>query len=103
MGFCLFNNVAIAAARALERGLERVMIIDYDVHHGNGTQHIFEEESRVLYLSSHAAPFYPGTGSVAEVGRGEGRGFTVNLPMPQGCDDATYSRIYREVVEPIGP
>ena len=102
MGFCLFNNVAIAAARALERGLERVMIIDYDVHHGNGTQHIFEEESRVLYLSSHAAPFYPGTGSVAEVGRGEGRGFTVNLPMPQGCDDATYSRIYREVVEPIG-
>jgi len=102
MGFCLFNNVAIAAAEALERGLERVMIIDYDVHHGNGTQHIFEEEPRVLYLSSHASPFYPGTGSVGEVGRGAGRGFTVNLPMPQGCGDATYSRVYREVVEPIG-
>ncbi len=102
MGFCLFNNVAIAAGQALERGLERVMIIDYDVHHGNGTQHIFEEEPRVLYLSSHAAPFYPGTGSLAEVGRGQGRGFTVNLPMPQGCGDETYSRVYRDVVEPIG-
>jgi acetoin utilization deacetylase AcuC-like enzyme len=75
MGFCLFNNVAVAAAHALALGLQRVMVIDFDVHHGNGTQHIFESDPRVLYLSSHAFPFYPGTGGLDEVGTGKGRGF----------------------------
>ena len=102
MGFCLFNNVAVAAAHALARGRSRVAIIDFDVHHGNGTQHAFESDRRVLYVSSHAYPFYPGTGALAETGRGEGRGFTVNLPLPAGMGDGDYARIYRDVVEPIG-
>jgi acetoin utilization deacetylase AcuC-like enzyme len=102
MGFCLFNNVAVGAAHALAAGLQRVMIVDFDVHHGNGTQAIFWEDPRVLYVSSHAYPFYPGTGSLNEVGGGRGRGFTVNLPLPGGAGDAEYCRAYREIVEPIG-
>jgi acetoin utilization deacetylase AcuC-like enzyme len=102
MGFCLFNNVAVAAAAALAQGLERVLVIDFDVHHGNGTQHMFEDDPRVLYVSSHAFPFYPGTGALTEVGLGAGEGFTVNLPLPQGAGDAEYVRVYREIVEPIG-
>jgi acetoin utilization deacetylase AcuC-like enzyme len=102
MGFCLFNNVAIAAAHALAQGLERVMIVDFDVHHGNGTQEIFEDDPRVLYLSSHAYPFYPGTGALEEVGEGRGEGFTVNLPLPPRTGDAEYARLYREIVLPIG-
>jgi acetoin utilization deacetylase AcuC-like enzyme len=102
MGFCLFNNVAVAAAHALSRGLERVAIVDFDVHHGNGTQAMFYGDPRVLYVSSHQWPFYPGTGGVDEVGEGEGRGFTVNLPLPAGQADGEYSRVYREIVEPIG-
>ena len=102
MGFCLFNNVAVAAAHALARGAQRVLVVDFDVHHGNGTQEIFEEDPRVLYVSSHLFPFYPGTGSLSETGRGAGRGFTVNLPMPAGMGDAEYLRVYREIVEPIG-
>ncbi len=100
MGFCLFNNVAVGAAHALASGLERVLVIDPDVHHGNGTQAIFEDDPRVLYVSSHEFPFYPGTGSLAEVGKG--RGFTVNLPMPAGCGDAEYASVYHDIVEPIG-
>jgi len=102
MGFCLFNNVAVGAAHALARGLERVLVVDPDVHHGNGTQAIFEGDPRVLYVSTHEFPFYPGTGSLAEVGKDRGRGFTVNLPLPAGCGDAEYARVYREIVEPIG-
>jgi acetoin utilization deacetylase AcuC-like enzyme len=102
MGFCLFNNVAVAAAHALARGLSRVAVIDFDVHHGNGTQHMFEADRRVLYVSSHAYPFYPGTGSLREAGVGDGRGFTVNLPLPAGMGDGEYARIYRDIVEPIG-
>jgi acetoin utilization deacetylase AcuC-like enzyme len=102
MGFCLFNNVAVAAAQALDRGLERVLIIDFDVHHGNGTQHIFAADRRVLYVSSHAWPFYPGTGALQETGEGDARGFTVNLPMPMGCGDGEYAHLYREIVVPIG-
>src|SRR5437867_2995893 len=75
MGFCLFNNVAVAAAHALDRGLERVMIVDWDVHHGNGTQSMFYAEPRVLYVSSHEYPFYPGTGGLDDAGEGAGRGF----------------------------
>ena len=80
MGFCLLNNVAVGAAAALARGLERVAVIDFDVHHGNGTQEAFWRDPRVLFVSSHRSPFYPGTGALDEVGEGEGRGFTVNLP-----------------------
>ena len=102
MGFCLFNNVAVAAAHALARGLRRVAVIDIDVHHGNGTQDIFWDDPRVLYVSSHAYPFYPGTGAIDEVGEDEGRGFTVNLPLPLGTGDAGYARVYREIVERVG-
>ena len=102
MGFCLFNNVAVGAAHALAKGLESVLVIDFDVHHGNGTQEIFYEERRVLYISSHAFPFYPGTGAIDEVGEGPGRGFTVNLPLPNGCGDAEYAHVYREIVGPVG-
>jgi acetoin utilization deacetylase AcuC-like enzyme len=102
MGFCLFNNVAVGAAAALARGLRRVAVIDFDVHHGNGTQEAFYRDPRVLYVSSHRFPFYPGTGDLDEVGEGDGRGFTVNLPMPAALGDGEYRRAYREVVEPIG-
>jgi acetoin utilization deacetylase AcuC-like enzyme len=102
MGFCLFNNVAVAAAHALARGLTRIAVVDFDVHHGNGTQDAFYADPRVLYLSSHAYPFYPGTGALSETGAGPGRGFNVNLPMPAGLGDADYARVYREIVVPIG-
>jgi len=101
MGFCLFNNIAVAAARALAAGLRRVAVVDFDVHHGNGTQHIFEDDPRVLYVSTHAYPFYPGTGGLGEVGERKGEGFTVNLPLPAAMGDAEYGRIYAEIVEPV--
>jgi acetoin utilization deacetylase AcuC-like enzyme len=102
MGFCIFNNIAIAAAGLLAAGVERVMIYDFDVHHGNGTQEAFWRDPHVLYVSSHQFPFYPGTGDLDEVGEGDGRGFTVNLPLPAGTGDTEYSRACREIVEPIG-
>jgi acetoin utilization deacetylase AcuC-like enzyme len=102
MGFCLFNNVAVGAAHALHRGLERVLIVDWDVHHGNGTQSIFYEDPRVLFISSHAYPFYPGTGALDEMGEGKGIGYTVNLPLPGGTGDRQYARLYRDIVAPIG-
>jgi acetoin utilization deacetylase AcuC-like enzyme len=101
MGFCLLNNVAIGAAAALARGLQRVAVIDFDVHHGNGTQEAFWQDPRVLFVSSHQFPYYPGTGALDEVGEGDGRGFTVNLPMPAGLGDEEYRRAYRQIVEPI--
>jgi len=101
MGFCLFNNVAVGASRALAAGLERVAVVDFDVHHGNGTQDIFYGDPRVLYVSTHAYPFYPGTGGLDEVGERKGEGFTVNLPLPGTMGDAEYGRIYREIVEPV--
>jgi acetoin utilization deacetylase AcuC-like enzyme len=102
MGFCLFNNVAIAAAYLVERlGCERVMIIDWDLHHGNGTQELFYQSSRVLYASLHQYPFYPGTGAVNEVGVREGAGFTVNAPLPAGCEDEEYLRVFDELFAPI--
>ena len=101
MGFCLFNNVAVAAAAMLARGLERIAIVDIDVHHGNGTQGIFYEEPRVLYVSTHQFPFYPGTGAADEIGTGQGRGFTVNIPMQAGSTDADYAVVHRDVVRPV--
>ncbi|HEV3484260.1 MAG TPA: histone deacetylase, partial [Vicinamibacterales bacterium] len=101
MGFCLYNNVAVAAAAALQRGVPRVAIVDIDVHHGNGTQWIFYDDRRVLYISTHQFPFYPGTGAADEVGDGEGRGFTVNVPMEAGSRDADYALVYRDFIVPV--
>lgn len=102
MGFCLFNNVAIAAAAALAtKRAERVLILDWDVHHGNGTQDIFYDRRDVLYVSLHQQPLYPGTGSLNEVGVNDGTGFTVNLPLSQGSDDAAYESAFSRLVVPI--
>ena len=107
MGFCLYNNIAAGAARARARGLSRVAIVDYDVHHGNGTQAIFYEDPTVLFVSSHQFPFYPGTGAVDETGRGPGRGFTLNLPLAAGADDedviGRYEREALPALEAFGP
>jgi len=101
MGFCLFNNVAIAAAWLRQRGVGRIAIIDWDLHHGNGTQHAFEADPDVLYVSTHQYPYYPGTGAAAEVGVGVGAGRTLNVPFPAGFGDAEYGHAFREVVAPI--
>jgi acetoin utilization deacetylase AcuC-like enzyme len=94
MGFCLFNNVAIAAAKARAAGLSRVAIVDYDVHHGNGTQQAFYDDPSVLFISTHQYPYYPGTGSVDQTGIGGGAGFTVNVPLEAGATDADYEHVY---------
>ncbi len=101
MGFCLYNNAAVAAAHALARGLERVVVIDYDVHHGNGVQWIFYDDPRVLYVSTHQYPFYPGTGAASDVGRGAGVGATVNIPLEAGGGDADFDLVFRTVAVPI--
>lgn len=100
MGFCLYNSVAVGAAAALAAGLGRVAILDWDVHHGNGTQAIFEAEPRVFYASTHEYPYYPGTGHFSEVGTGEARGTTLNVPLPRGAGDVAITRAYREVILP---
>jgi acetoin utilization deacetylase AcuC-like enzyme len=102
MGFCLFNNVAVAAAYAIKKyRIQKVLIIDWDLHHGNGTQHSFYERADVLYFSTHQFPYYPGTGYVNEVGNGDGKGFTVNVPLAPGPGDAEYMQIFEEILEPI--
>jgi acetoin utilization deacetylase AcuC-like enzyme len=102
MGFCLYNNVAVAAAHATDAlGCRRVLVLDPDIHHGNGTQHAFESRDDVLYVSSHRFPFYPGTGWVDEVGTGDGAGFTINMPLPMGMGDPDLMHCYREVVAPV--
>ena len=101
MGFCLFNNVAVAAQAALRSGVDRVLIVDWDLHHGNGTQRTFEEDADVLYFSTHQYPFYPGTGAVDEVGRGAARGRTVNVAWPAGMGDAEYLAAFDRVLLPI--
>ena len=101
MGFCLFNNVAVAARYLQdEHRLGRVLIVDWDVHHGNGTQHMFEDDDTVFYFSTHQYPFYPGTGSARETGGGRGAGFTLNYPMLAGSGDEEYLQVFREVLRP---
>lgn len=102
MGFCFFNNVAIGAEYLRRRyHLERIAIIDWDLHHGNGTQHAFFSDPGVLYVSIHQYPHYPGTGAAHEIGAGAGRGFTLNIPLPAGAGDDEYRRAFLELVEPV--
>jgi acetoin utilization deacetylase AcuC-like enzyme len=101
MGFCLYNNAAVAAAAARSRGVERVAIVDIDVHHGNGSQWMFYDDPQVLYVSTHQFPFYPGTGAADEAGAGAGAGYTVNVPFEAGANDADYALAYRAVVLPV--
>ena len=102
MGFCIFNNIAIAAEHLKRKyGLKRILIADWDVHHGNGTQEVFFEDPSVLYFSTHQYPHYPGTGWIDEVGKGEGEGFTVNVPLPPGTDDAGYLYALNNILLPI--
>jgi len=102
MGFCLFNNVAIAARYGQRRhGLERILIVDFDAHHGNGTQVAFYSDPGVLYFSTHQYPFYPGSGHWEETGEGRGRGYTVNVPLPSGTGDEGFRQAYEEVLVPL--
>jgi len=102
MGFCLFNNVAVAAEYARrKKGAERVLIIDWDLHHGNGTMHSFYDRKDVLYFSTHQFPYYPGTGAIDQVGEDAGEGFTVNVPLYPGMGDVEYRAIFREILAPV--
>jgi acetoin utilization deacetylase AcuC-like enzyme len=101
MGFCLYNNIAVAAAAARARGTGRVAIVDIDVHHGNGSQWMFYDDPAVLYVSSHQYPFYPGTGAAHETGTGAGKGYTVNVPLEAGATDADYQLAYTAIVLPV--
>jgi acetoin utilization deacetylase AcuC-like enzyme len=101
MGFCLFNNIAIAAKYALQKyKLERILIVDFDLHHGNGTQDAFYSDTQVLYFSTHQYPHYPGTGNFDEIGEGPGKGATINVPLPAGCGDDEYLKVFNEVLRP---
>jgi len=102
MGFCLFNNVAVVARHLVaRRGLSRVLVLDWDVHHGNGTQNTFFDSSEVLYVSTHQYPFYPGTGAPTETGSGGGAGFNVNVAMPAGAGDAEFLAAFRDLIVPV--
>jgi acetoin utilization deacetylase AcuC-like enzyme len=102
MGFCLYNNAAIAAAYARSsRLLSRVAIVDFDVHHGNGTQWAFYDDPGVFYISTHQFPYYPGTGGPAEIGKGRGAGFTMNVPLEAGATDADYDFAFRTLIVPV--
>lgn len=101
MGFCYFNNIAVTAQYLIDRhGFDKLAIVDFDVHHGNGTQHLFEDRSDVLFISLHQYPFYPGTGAATEVGRGAGRGATLNIPLSAGADDTRYQDAFERQLLP---
>jgi acetoin utilization deacetylase AcuC-like enzyme len=101
-GFCIFNNVAIGAMHAiLQHNMQKVLIVDWDLHHGNGTQHVFYNDPRVLYFSTHQYPYYPGSGGMDEIGHGPGEGFTVNVPLRGGAGDGDYVKIFRKILEPV--
>jgi len=102
MGFCLFNNIAVGARYARQKySLDRILVIDWDLHHGNGTQNAFYEDPQVVYFSTHQYPYYPGSGGVDEVGKGEGTGFTINVPLPGGQGDQDFAAIYQGVLKPV--
>ena len=102
MGFCLFNNAAVAAAHAIEAcGAERVLVLDWDVHHGNGTEEIFAASPSVLYASIHQSPLYPGTGAAEFTGVGEGEGYTLNMPVPPGSGSDEFLALVQHVVAPL--
>lgn len=101
MGFCIFNNIAITARYAQKKGYEKVFIIDFDAHHGNGTQKAFYEDDTVFYFSTHEYPFYPGTGSEDEIGSGRGYGYTYNIPLPAGTGDEIYIDIYSDILPQV--
>ncbi len=102
MGFCIFNNVAIGARYAQEKHkLKRILIVDWDLHHGNGTQHSFEQDPTILYFSTHQYPYYPGSGAFHEAGRGSGEGFTVNVPLSPGHCDGEYVGIFEKILKPV--
>jgi len=102
LGFCLFNNVALAAMFALESlGLKRVLVVDWDVHHGNGTQHFFEDDDRVLFFSVHQYPHFPGTGYFTEIGRGRGEGYTMNIAIPGGYGGAEFAALFERLLRPV--
>jgi acetoin utilization deacetylase AcuC-like enzyme len=103
MGFCLFANVAVAARHALDAlGAERVMVVDWDVHHGNGTNALFHDSREVLFVSIHQWPFWPGTGALDDVGEGDGEGFSINVPVPAGTGEAAFLSLIEHVVMPVG-
>jgi acetoin utilization deacetylase AcuC-like enzyme len=101
MGFCMLNHVAVAASHARARGSRRVLVLDWDVHHGNGTEEIFANDPEVLFISLHQSPQYPGTGALTDVGFGNGKGFTVNVPLAAGADNAVYAAAFERLVLPI--
>ncbi|HEX2620812.1 MAG TPA: histone deacetylase, partial [Phototrophicaceae bacterium] len=99
MGFCILGNVPLATKYAqIKYGIQRVMIVDFDVHHGNGTQDMFYDDDSVLFVSTHQYPFYPGTGALNETGRGKGQGYTINIPLPAGCGSKNYNRVYQDII-----
>jgi acetoin utilization deacetylase AcuC-like enzyme len=101
MGFCLFNTMAIGAEYVKRvHGAKKIMVMDWDVHHGNGTQDAFYNDPSVLFISTHQYPYYPGSGAISETGAGAGEGFTINIPLPAGCADAEYLEVFQEVVVP---
>src|SRR4030042_601360 len=101
-GFCIFNNIAIGAMHAiLKHHLKKVLIVDWDLHHGNGTQHSFYDDSRILYFSTHQYPYYPGTGSLQEIGQGKAEGYTINVPLSVGAGDASFVKIFHKVLQPV--
>ena len=102
MGFCLFNNIAVVARYLQQKhGVQKILIVDWDVHHGNGTQQAFYEDNSVFYFSTHQSPHYPGSGGKEEIGRGPGKGFTRNVPLPAGSGDKAYLQAFEEILVPI--